>query len=51
MDVFLGILIIGILGLFAICSYFISSECNKYEDFHRKSDEEDECRRKNATKK
>lgn len=51
MNVFLGILIMGILGLFAICSCFISSDCNKYEDFHRKSDEEDDSGRKNATKK
>lgn len=41
MDVLLGFVIIGGLGLFAICSCFISSDCNKYEDFHRKSDEDD----------
>ncbi len=51
MDILLEIIIIVSLGIFAICSCFISSECNKYENFHRKSDEEDEHRRKNATKK
>lgn len=41
MDVFLGFLIIGGLGLFAVGACVVSSQCNKYEDFHRKSDEDD----------
>lgn len=41
LDVIIGILIIAILGTFAICSCIVSSNCNKYEGYKRNNRNEE----------
>lgn len=38
LGIIFGILFVVVVGIFSICSCIVSSECNKYEDYHRKDD-------------
>lgn len=40
MKLVIGLLMFGIAA-FAYCACVVSSECDKYEEYHRKSDEDE----------
>ena len=37
----IAIIIVAFIALFSYCACVVSSQCNKYEGYHRKSDEDE----------